>query len=639
MRDNAGQLWYQAYQSGLFRLDSTQSVFEEDSSYFDQFLTTNRPRSVRYHHYMGAKVAKNGDILLSHERGILRKKGKSFMMLNGPTNCGDFIVFDILEDTSNHRIFAGSSTIFEFDNTGICRQIVKGRDLFKNSFFLDLELGPKGTIWAGGGLQLGYLVDDSIVEFDYDGGGFPIHFDKMNLIWVGGEWSEGLFAVEPSKHQSVQVAPVFLNRALSFIEQIDSTYLLVGAIDGLYVLQLKEFYRTGRVFLTRYDHHNGLVGQECGQNGIFRDETDLFFFVTESAIMRLDGKQLKEDLGYPFDTTQILITSSEEVSTGISIIEQDSNPPAFRFDHNNFRFRFVCADSGTFMLRYILMKSGTPDIVEKEGVSGNGEIMLHSLPKGKYRLTVQPDLNGRKLVLAREIHWEFEVLGPWDFWGWILGLGILLFILLVILTLLLLRQRNTVRLLLGELHHRVLNNLAIVFRLVNVASSRSEFDASRLQNQIKAFIQVHQQLLFQPKKGKIELETYLGELISKLQQTFAFNEDTLQVKVKLDNNLHVKLDTAARIGLILNELITNSIKHAIMTGAADTVLVKVNSWNQDGVIIEVIDNCKDSEVVQRIQDSKSYGWGLIRGLCKQFNGVLELQFDQGLTVRIIFEKL
>jgi ligand-binding sensor domain-containing protein len=392
VRDKKGILWYQALGYGLYRFDSATAAFVEDSSYFHLFDRVDRGRDLRYNFYLGSTQAQDGNLLLAHGKGIMVKEGGNFRFLNDAADGGDLTVLDILEDTAHHRIFAASHALLEFDKAGNYHPLKEEAKQFNRRYFLALEVGPNGTIWAGETAQLGLVKGDSIVVVNHGGGGFPIHYDHRRLLWTGGKEGVGLWVLDPERHCSIRIAPSFLNRKMAFIEKIDESFLMVGTASGLFLLRLDEFYRSGRIFLAHYNQHNGLMGRECGQNSAFKDQNGEFLFATDNAIMRFDPAQLKKELGYPFDTTSIHVIDAQEISTGTSLEEGVENFHRFRFDQNQYKFQFSCDDGGHFVLHYILTQLGNPQKVQQVGVSANGEINLTGLTKGKYHLSVIPDL-------------------------------------------------------------------------------------------------------------------------------------------------------------------------------------------------------------------------------------------------------
>jgi hypothetical protein len=623
LRDGWGTLWYQGFGQGLYRFDSVAGRFLEDTTYFDQFMIRDRTREMKYDHYPGSKVDRNGNLLLAHGNGILTREGKVFRFLNSSNKCADFTALDILEDTARRRILAASNDIVELDDHGNCRTLTKGRNALNGIYLLDLEIGPHGRVWTATSDQLGYLDGDSLVKYS-DIGSFPIHFDQKRLLWAAGKWGEGLLAIEPDIGRSWPVAPAFLKRFLSFIDQIGDTYLLIGVVDGLFLIRLDEYYRSGKVFMAHFNHHNGLIGQECAQNSLFRDKNGVFYFPTESAIISIEPSQLKKELGYPYDTTSIVVVKAEEMSTGTALKEGGEDPPSFRFDHNTFKFQFSSTGSASFVLKFTLTRLGSPEHVQSKGLSNNGEIQLTGLPKGKYRLSVVPNLGSQKLMLAKEMHWEFEVMGSLDFWigvmAWATPFLVLLIGIFIWIRRDYLKNRITKRdrelfsLQLARLANSADNqnyiNLLSTFEIMEVGSNR--LGEKELQNfytllrdQGKVFQDSN---TFWTLKQEIHFTRSFVKL-SKLAEDFHFEMEVPEEVTEI-------LETTLFPKALLQSLVEKGHRYAIKSRPKGEASIRVEfELRPDQFVIEITDNGLGMDNSSRLsQQVTKKGHGLIVGL-------------------------
>ncbi|MEJ7679168.1 MAG: sensor histidine kinase [Segetibacter sp.] len=124
------------------------------------------------------------------------------------------------------------------------------------------------------------------------------------------------------------------------------------------------------------------------------------------------------------------------------------------------------------------------------------------------------------------------------------------------------KDRQYIQMLQNEIHHRVKNNLGVIQRLVDVAGKNAVDDVplSSLKTRIKSIELLHTHLYNQKAKpGNISLQAYLEDLCLAIATTFETGKD---IKIEVNASEELNSDIAEKIGLIVNELVTNSYKYA-----------------------------------------------------------------------------
>ncbi|MNK18914.1 Blue-light-activated histidine kinase 2 [compost metagenome] len=174
------------------------------------------------------------------------------------------------------------------------------------------------------------------------------------------------------------------------------------------------------------------------------------------------------------------------------------------------------------------------------------------------------------------------------------------------------------RLLLAELYHRVKNNLNIVTSLINIKKNNSDsqevIDALEdCRGRVYSMALVHQQMYSGSKVGNLNMMDYLVELIRNVEHAFGGDAD---VVLEVDSNeLILPISKAVPIGLIMNELITNSYKHAVVPGQKLIVTIYVSQIG-NSLQIEVTDN---GPGIKTDKQHTTLGLELIRSLCEQID--------------------
>ncbi len=196
------------------------------------------------------------------------------------------------------------------------------------------------------------------------------------------------------------------------------------------------------------------------------------------------------------------------------------------------------------------------------------------------------------------------------------------------------------KVLLKEIHHRVKNNLSIVASLLSLQSSKSKDDFhaqlfTECRNRVNSIAAVHEMIYKSKSFSKINLKDYIEQIGQFLNQSYK----NALINVELQNamsNFLVDVSIAVPIALIVNEVYTNSYKHAfkysqITKPQIKTVLIN----NKTSVVIIIKDNGvgipKD---VENFKDQASIGTEIIDGLCKQIDANYEYQTDNGTQFKL-----
>lgn len=176
--------------------------------------------------------------------------------------------------------------------------------------------------------------------------------------------------------------------------------------------------------------------------------------------------------------------------------------------------------------------------------------------------------------------------------------------------------------LLKEVHHRVKNNLQIVTSLLNLQSYsindpliKDIFDVSL--NRIKSMAAVHEMLYKSSDFSKIEYQSYLTTLVSGLISSIKGENSDIKVHLNA-NQLSLNIDTSIPLGLLITELVTNSLKHGIQQKGE--IYVYLSRKNNESLILEIGDNGVGLPEDFSIEESETLGLQLVNSLIEQLSG-------------------
>lgn len=195
-----------------------------------------------------------------------------------------------------------------------------------------------------------------------------------------------------------------------------------------------------------------------------------------------------------------------------------------------------------------------------------------------------------------------------------------------------LRQQEV---LLKELNHRVKNNLQMVSSVLQLQAARlgdggAREQFSRAIERIQTISDLHAQLGINDGLGPIDFGEYLQELSGKLRNSVLV-EGLVELRCQTVR-CEIDLDRAVPLGLIVNELVTNSIKHAFPDGSSGRISISLQWGGADELVLAVSDTGIGARPVSK--QGRGLGTQLIEGLSRQVRATLETRQEAGLTTVI-----
>lgn len=186
---------------------------------------------------------------------------------------------------------------------------------------------------------------------------------------------------------------------------------------------------------------------------------------------------------------------------------------------------------------------------------------------------------------------------------------------------------------LKEIHHRVKNNLQVISSLLSMQSdyvqdkeSLSVFKES--QNRLRTMSMIHEELYQSENLGKIQYSIYIEKLLNQLFQVYG-KAESIRLITNLES-LDISVNRAIPIGLILNELVSNSLKYAFPENLSvkDTPELKISlSKKNESLELKIEDNGIGMPLGFDLDDSTSLGLKLVNILVRQLKGKIDFSSD------------
>jgi two-component sensor histidine kinase len=197
--------------------------------------------------------------------------------------------------------------------------------------------------------------------------------------------------------------------------------------------------------------------------------------------------------------------------------------------------------------------------------------------------------------------------------------------------------------LLKEIHHRVKNNLLVVSSILDlqldyIEDAKLQKVLQDIQGRIYSMTLIHKKLYQSTSLAQVNFREYLEELTSILLYSYQADQ-TIDLQLDIEN-IDLNIETAHPCGLIINELISNSLKHAFPTDKIGKIILGLHRCpNSKNIILTVRDNGVGFPANFAWQETESLGLQLVQTLTKQLQGQLEVKQENGTCFQFTFSEL
>lgn len=204
------------------------------------------------------------------------------------------------------------------------------------------------------------------------------------------------------------------------------------------------------------------------------------------------------------------------------------------------------------------------------------------------------------------------------------------------------RQTGEMEMLMKEIHHRVKNNLQIISSLLDMQSmSIQDKTASSAiregKNRVLSMALIHQNLYHDGNIRSIHVREYIQHLVNSLFDSYQIEKNKIKLNTEI-SSLQLDVDTVVPLGLIINELISNSLKYAFTHQASGDLSITLKPNGNDTLYFSVRDNGKGFPPGWTPDSKHSFGYQLIKAFSKKLKARLETFNDQGAVVILHISK-
>ena len=525
-----------------------------------------------------------------------------------------------------------------------------------------------------------FLIDKNNVVVDYYGSlvndkshHLPISIiydmqeDANGICWIATN-GEGLFRWDwrhPEANKKIKVKQFTTEQGLPSmilyrIEEDSDRNLWMGTYNG--ILCFNTLTNTSSVYTT----NDGLNNNEFNRTSSFKAADGTMYFGGLDGVNAFNTKQLiasESKIEPTFQLTSLTKYSGKEkkLIDGLVALKQDKKI-VLQSEDPFLILQFQLLD---FQKRKHLYAYKLDGIDTDWNYIDENTIRLTSLPYGEFKMHIKAQLANGKWN-SNPIVFSILVLKPFYLKLWFLITMVLLVIGSTIFYLRfrtnkLYREKHQLELkvdnrtaslkksledrelLLTEIHHRVKNNLQVISGLLELQKEQLTDDSSKNaftegQSRVGSIALIHQNLYQNENLGSIEFCSFAKNLSSKVAQLF--NNLNNKVSFTIENKeVYFDIDTAVPLGLILNELITNSYKYFDKGTSENKISIEIIATKKNSHKLIYKDNGPGLKQEIDFNTANSLGLKLIKGLSKQLHGKATYNFENGSVFTIHFKEL
>lgn len=206
---------------------------------------------------------------------------------------------------------------------------------------------------------------------------------------------------------------------------------------------------------------------------------------------------------------------------------------------------------------------------------------------------------------------------------------------------LILKNIEEKEILLKEIHHRVKNNLQIIMSLLNLQANTVENNGVKSillqsKSRVESMCKVHEMLYSSKNYSRIDYHDYLKSLIETLIHNTFSGSKKIDLKINV-NRIALNINTSIPLGLLINELVTNSLKYAFLNADSGEISIEITPKNHHYELI-YNDNGSGYSADINFENTSTLGFQLITSLTEQLNGTIQREFvPQGTSYRLFFK--
>lgn len=653
--DNDENLWVATLHEGVFKFNGNISTqYSEKNG-----LVSNQTRAIL--------KTPDGKIWIATSKGLSVFANGSFKNFTKADGLPSNEIKSLAYDKKNNVLWIGTH------GGGLSKYNFKTftnfttLDGLSHDYIHSLFLDKKGNLWIGTGNGINKMVNEVFTNFPIsklcNSYISSITEDAFGNIWFGTDRCL-------TKYDGIDFKPFTTKDGLSS----DVIYLVhfnrrgqlwVGTNNGLDKFTFNSYGQIDEI--KNYGLSDGFRGVECNSRAVYEDDKGNLWIGTVRGLIKYNPSEDRENV---FESkTHITniklffedvnwLRHTKNLSKWFNLpndIQLDHNQNHITFDFNSINLSHPEATLYSFKLEGF-DKDWFPATTKDVATYSN-------LPPGNYIFKVK-SRNNDGVWNQHPATFSFSIAAPfWQTWWFYLLVGVLTFYIVYNYashrekrqleiskelelkvkerTALIEKQHHEKEILLKEIHHRVKNNMQVINSLLSIQSNYTKDENAlalfkEAQNRIRSMALIHEKMYQSGDLSKINIKDYIVTLMDDLVSTYSINCNIhLDLKIA---PIKFEIDTLIPIGLLLNEIISNSLKYAFKNRQEGIISIHLNEIEKNNYRLIIGDNGVGMPLGMLQKDDETLGMELIKVFVSQLDGNIERMEKDGTFFEIVFPK-
>ncbi|MDF1673351.1 MAG: two-component regulator propeller domain-containing protein [Vicingaceae bacterium] len=651
IEDNDNNIWISTGDEGIYKYNYEESIHYDKSN----GLKSNTVRS--------SVKDKKGDIWFATSNGLTKYSNGTFKTYTTTDGLPSNQIKVLLIDNDNN-LWIGTS------GGGLSRYNYKTFENFSgktHKYVHSLFQDSKENIWIGTGMGVVKYSNEKFHSYvgakgfcnNYVG---SITEDKFGHLWFGTD--RCVVRYDGLDFKSIGIENGLSSGVIYLLHADKNGHVWVGTNNGIDRITFDSYGQISTI--KNYKSKQGFKGVECNSRAIFEDHNNNLWIGTVKGVVKYNPAEDKTNVFAPLthiNNIKLFFEDVDWLSYSRELYPWNNLPKNLSLEYDNNHLTFEFSAINLILPEEVQYRFKLENFDDKWYQTTNKTSATYSnLPYGDYIFKVIAR-NEDGVWNQEPATYSFSISSPWwkEWWA------ILLFLIVIFYTIykvasfkekrqreiskeleikvkertsLIETQRDEKEILLKEIHHRVKNNMQVIISLLSIQSGYTKDEAAlalfdEAKNRIRSMALIHEKMYQTGDLARIDFQDYIMALTNDLIETYAINTDIF-IDIKIDK-VKFGIDTLIPLGLLLNEVISNTLKYAFKNRDKGRVIIHL-LFNEETNLYTLIVGDNGIGMPPEMFDAEegSLGMELIKIFTTQLDGDIERLPDEGTVFKITF---
>ncbi|MBL4657142.1 MAG: hypothetical protein JKX73_04020 [Flavobacteriales bacterium] len=657
--DGNKNIWVGTSSDGVFRYNSNAKVGEQVKHFTPKDgLAGNNVRAIIKDRY--------NNMWFATESGASKYNGSYFINYSTKTGLPTDQIRSLMEDKDGN-IWLGTygKGLLKYNGSSFINYTSK--DGLNHDYIHSMYADSRGDLWFGTGAGVNKYDGEEFTSYNTKDGFCNTYVGSITEDSYGNMYfgtDRCIMVYDGEAFTPLTESDGLMSNTIYLLSKDQEGNIWAGTNKGVDKIFIDE---DGEIeWIKNYGKEQGFTGIECNTRSVCMDSNGNLWFGTVKGVVEYDpAEDFSNEVETITNITGIKLFLEDkdlfQYSQGSSFWYKLPNELVLPHDKNHLTFEFIGINLKTpEQTQYEYMLEGFDDAWSP--LTYKTEATYSNIPAGDYVFKVK-SVNTDGLWNEEAASFSFEIEQPFwkKWWFYILvlsGLGLAVYSiiynrtkqltdmrqrleeLVAIRTEEITRQKDEKELLLKEIHHRVKNNLQVINSLLSIQSSYIDDENvlsvfKKSQDRIKSMSLIHEKMYQSSDLAHIDITEYINLLAGNLISSYSIDKHiSLDLQISVEK---LSIDTLIPMGLVINELITNSIKYAFEGRTAGKISVFLGTTEDRNYKLIVSDNGQGIKSGASIDKPSTMGMELVRILVEQIDGTIERRPQKGTSFLIVFK--